>query len=69
MNVSRLFELYFLSYILDGDQLDPGSFLARQVHSVPVSTIGRIVVGEITTTIPRFLGVEPNPENRVFRSE
>ena len=29
LNVPRLSKLYFLSCMLDGDQLDPGSFLAR----------------------------------------
>jgi len=55
--------------MLDGDQLDSGSFLARQLHSAAVSTIGRIVIGGIITTIARFLGVEPNPEDRVSGSE
>ena len=51
--------------MLNGDQLEPGSFLARQLDSAAVSTKGRIVVGGIITTIARFLGVEPNPEDRV----
>ena len=54
LNVPRLFELYFLSCMLDGDQLDLGSFLARQLYSVAVSTKGRIVIGGIVTTIDRF---------------
>jgi len=54
--------------MLDGDQLDPGSFLARQLHSAIVSTKGRIVIGGIITTIARFLGVEPNPEDKVSGS-
>jgi len=29
LNVLRLSELYFLSYMLDGVQFEPGSFLAR----------------------------------------
>jgi len=69
LNVLRLSELYFLSYMLDGDQLDPGSFLARQFHSAAFSTKGRIVIGGIITTIARFLGVESNPEDRVCGSE
>ena len=44
LNVPRFSELYFLSYVLDGVQLEPGSFLARQLHSA-VSTKGRIVIG------------------------
>jgi len=69
MNVPRLFEFYFLACMLDGDQLDPGLFLARQLHSATVSTKGRIVIGGIATTIVRFLEVEPKPEDRVSRSE
>jgi len=57
LNVSRLSELYFLSCMLDGVQLDPDSFLARQLHSAAVSTNGRIVIGGIVTTTARFLGV------------
>ena len=55
--------------MLDGGQLDPGSFLARQLHSAAVSTKGRIVIGGIVTTIASFLGVELNPEDRVSGSE
>ena len=69
MNVPRLSELYFLSCMLDGDQLNPGSFLARQLHSATVSPKGTIVIDVIITFIARFLGVEPNPEDRVSRSE
>ena len=69
LNVPRLSELYFLSCMLDGVQLDPGSFLARQLHSVAVSTKGRIVIGGIVTTIARFLDIEPNPEDRISGSE
>jgi len=54
-----------LSSILDGDQLDPASFLARQLHIAAISTKDRIVIGGIITTIARFLGVDPNPEDRV----
>jgi len=53
----------------DGDQLDPSSFLSRQLHSSAISTKGRIVIGGIITTIARFLKVEPNPEDRIFGSE
>ena len=55
--------------MLDGDQLGPGSFLARQLRSAAVSTKGRIVIGGITSTIARFLKIKPNPEDRVSRSE
>ena len=69
MNVPRLSELYFLSCMLDGVQLDPGEFLAKQLYSAAVSTKGRIVIGSIVTTIVRFLDIEPNPKDRVPRSE
>jgi len=55
--------------MLDGLPLDPGSFLARQLHSVAVSTKDRIVIGGIITTIARFLCVEPNPKDRVSGPE
>ena len=61
--------MYFLSCILDVLQLDPNSFLARQLYSAAISTKGRIVIGGIVTTIARFLGIEPNPEDRVSGSE
>jgi len=69
LNVLRLSELYFLSSMLDGVQLDPGSFLARRLHSAAVNAKGVILIGGIMTTIARYLGVEPNPENRVSGSE
>ena len=55
--------------MLDSVHLDPGSFLARQLYSVAISNKDRIVIGGIVTTIVRFLGAEPNPGDRVFRSE
>jgi len=58
-----------LSYMLKGIQLDPGSFLARQLHSAPVSTKAKIVIEGIVTTIARFLGNVPNSEDRVSESE
>ena len=61
LNVLRLSELYFLSCMLDGVQLDPWAFLARQLYSAAVTTKDRIVIGGIVTTIARFLDVEPNP--------
>ena len=52
--------------MLDAVPLDPGSFLAKQLHSTAISTKGSIVIGGIVTTIARFLGVEPNPKDRVY---
>ena len=69
LNVLRLSELYFLSCMLDGNQLDPGSFLARQLPSAAIITKGMIVISGIVATIARFLGVEPKPKYRVFGSE
>jgi len=68
VDVPRLFELY-LSCMLHGERLDPGSFLARQLYSATTSTKDRIVVGEIITSIARFLGIEPNPDDRVSGSK
>jgi len=39
------------------------------LYSADVTTKGRIVIGDIVTIITRFLGIEPNPEDRVFGSE
>ena len=46
-------------------QLDPCSFLVRQLYSATVSIKGRKLIGGIVTTIARFLDVDPNPEDRV----
>jgi len=51
--------------MLHGVQLDSGSLLARQLYSIAVNTKGGIVIGRTITTIARFLGVEPNPEDKV----
>jgi len=69
LNVSRFSKLYFLSCALDGVQLDPSSFLAMQLYSSAVSTKGMMVIGGIVTTIARFLGIDPNPKDRVSGSE
>jgi len=69
VDVPRLSEMYFLSYMLEGKRIDLGSFLARQLYSAAISTKGRIVIGGIVTSIARFLGIEPNPYDRVRESE
>ena len=69
VNVPRLSELYFWSCMLHGERLDLGSFLARQLCTAATSTKGRIVVGGIITSIARFLGIEPNPDDRVSGSK
>jgi len=58
-----------MSCMVDGVQLNPGSFLARQFHSATVSTKCRMVIGGIITTIARFLGVEAYLVDRVSGSE
>jgi len=45
--------------MLDGVQLNPSLFFARQLYSAAVSTKGRIVISGIVTTIARFLDIEP----------
>jgi len=55
--------------MLDGVQLNPGSFLSRQLHSSTVSTKSGIVIGGVVITIANFLGVEPNPKDRVSGSK
>ena len=52
--------------MLDAIHVDPGSSLARQLHSAVISTEGMIVIGGIVTTMARFLVIECNPEDRVF---
>ena len=44
LNVHGLSESYFLSSMMNGDQLDPGSFLAHQLYSAATSTAGWIVI-------------------------
>ena len=69
VNIPRLSKLYFLSCMHQGERLDLGSFLSRQLYSAATSTKGRIVIGEIITSITRFLGMEPNLDDRVSGSE
>ena len=58
-----------MSCRLDRIQLNPGSFLARQLYGATVSSKGRIVIGGIVTTIARFLDIEPVHEDRISGSE
>ena len=55
--------------MLDGIQSNPETFLARHLYSATIRTKSRIVIRGVVTIIARFLGVEPNPEDRAFRSE
>ena len=68
-NVPPLSKMYFLSCMLQGDRIDPRSFLARQLYSAATSTKGPIVIRGIIISITRFLGIEPNPNDRVRGSE
>jgi len=45
--------------MLDDFQVNPSSFLARQLYSTTLSTKGRIVIGGIVTTIARFWVLSP----------
>ena len=65
VNLPRLFEMYFLSCVLQGDRIDPRSHLERQLYSATTSTKKRIVIRGIITSIIRFLGIELNPDDRV----
>jgi len=60
VNVPRLSKMYFLSCMLKGERIDPGSFLAHQLSSATTNTKGRIVILGIITSIARFSGIEPN---------
>jgi len=55
--------------MLDRDQLDPSSFLARQLHIAALSTKGRIVISRIITAIARCSRIEPNHKDRVSEYE
>jgi len=63
LNAPRLFELYFLSGMMNSDKIDHMSFLARQIYGTTVSIVGRIVIGGFITTIVGSLRVELNPED------
>ena len=65
MNVPRLCQLYFLYSMLEGDRIDPGSFLVNQLYSVGTSYAHRIVIGGLITPIAKLVGVEPNTDDRV----
>ena len=54
LNVPCLLELYFSYSMLQGDRLDPGSFLVSQLHSATTSSTERIVIG---VSLPLLLGL------------
>jgi len=47
LKVARLFELYFLYSMLQGDYLHPGSVLFSQLHSAAISSTQRIMIGAL----------------------
>ena len=51
--------------MLQDERLDRGSFLACQLYSAATSTKCRIVTGGIITSIAKYLGIEPNLDDRV----
>ena len=55
--------------MMNSDRIDPRSFLATQLYSVPTSSVRRIVIGGIITPIARLVCIEPNPNDRVLRSK
>ena len=69
LNVSRLFELYFLSCMMNDDRIDPESFLAMQFDSATISIVDMIVIRGIITPIARSLTIKPTLEDRVSRFE
>jgi len=68
-NVPQLSEMYFLSFMLEGERIDPGTFLAHQLYSAATSTKGKIVIGGIITFTAQFLRIEPNPDGRIHGSK
>ena len=54
LNVPRSFTLYLLSCMINGEWIDPGSFLAWHLYSVASSIVCRIVIG---VSSPPFIGI------------
>jgi len=69
LNVPRLFELYFLYSIPEGDRIDPESFLVNRLYNAATSSAHKIAIGGPIIPIARLVGVEPNPNDRVVGSE
>ena len=61
----RLFELYFLYSMLEGDRIDHGSFLVNQLYSAATNSAHKIIIGGLITSIAGLVGVELNPDDRV----
>ena len=69
LNVSHLSKFDIFYSMLEGDRIDPGSFLFNQFYSVATSSAHRIVIGALITPITGFGGVEPNPDDKVLGSK
>jgi len=69
LNVPRLSKLYFLYNMLPRDCLNPGSFLVSHLHSVATSFVQRIVIRGLITPIARYIGIDPNADDRALDSE
>ena len=68
-NVYAWRELYFLSCVMNDDCINPRSFLATQLYSAATSTEGGITIGGYNYPITQYLGIEPNPEDKLSGSE
>jgi len=55
--------------MLEGDRIDPGSFLVNQLYMAATSSAHRIVIGGLIIAIATLVSVEPNPDDRVASSE
>jgi len=67
--VSCLLELYFLYSTFEGTCLNASSFFANQLLSIATSSAKRIVIWGLIAPIARPVGIEPDLDNRVSRSE
>jgi len=51
----HLFELYFPYNMLQRTGIDPGSFFTNQLLSAAISSVKRIVIGDLITPIARLV--------------
>ena len=65
----HLSELYFLYHMLEGDRIDPRSFLVNLSYSVATSSAHRIVIRGLITPITRLVAAESNLDDRVIGSK
>ena len=69
LNVTCLSELCFSYNMLQDNRLYLDSFLVSQLHSAGTSSTQRIVIGGLITPIARFVGIDPNLDDRVAGSK